>query len=233
MNKQAMTAQTKIFNLSQFNLKINDTHLNAIIFGAILAAALFLFNVMPAYAEDSMQDPQTLVKDTTVKMFAKLKAEKQNLDKNPDLIYGMVSEIVLPHFDFITMSKWVLGKNWRNASRAQKIGFIKAFRELMVRTYSVALLEYTDTEIKYKPLRDDVSKGDVTVRTQAETGKSAPVTINYSLHKKKKGWKVYDISVEGVSLISNYRTTFATEVKQSGLDALIARLQKHNKKKEA
>jgi len=200
-------------------------------FNIVIALVLLVAGsyVSPVLADD---DPQKLVVNTTDKMFAKLKAEKDNLDKNPDLIYGMVSEIVLPHFDFITMSKWVLAKNWRSASRAQKIGFIKAFRELMVRTYSVALLEYTDKDIKYKPLRDDVSKGDVTVRTQAENEKGDPIAINYSLHKKKKGWKVYDVAVEGVSLIANYRTSFATEIKQKGLDALIARLQKHNKKKK-
>ena len=203
-------------------------------FSAIFFMLTILFATSSlSHAVESTDDPQALVKITTEKMFAKLKAEKQNLDKNPELVYDLVSDIVLPHFDFITMSKWVLGKNWRTASRAQKIGFIKAFRELMVRTYSVALLEYTDSKIKYKPLRDDVSKGDVTVRTQVQTDKGEPVAINYSLHKKKKGWKVYDIAVEGVSLIANYRTSFATEVKQKGLDALIARLQKHNKKKEA
>lgn len=185
-----------------------------------------------AIADDSMIGPQALVKSTTVKMFSKLKTEKQNLDKNPDLIYGMVSKIVLPHFDFITMSKWVLGKNWKKSSKAQKIGFIKAFRKLMVRTYSVALLEYTDSEFKYKPLRDDVTKGDVTVRTQTVTAKGDTVSINYSLHKKKKGWKVYDISVEGVSLIATYKTSFGSEIKQKGIDALIARLQGHNKKQE-
>jgi len=197
---------------------------------SVFASIIFLFFVNNVMAVEMLDDPQALIKVTTKKMFAKLKAEKQNLDKNPDLVYGMVSSIVLPHFDFITMSKWVLGKNWRSASRAQKIGFIKAFRELMVRTYSVALLEYTDSKINYKPLRDDVGKGDVTVKTQVETDKGTPVSINYSLHKKKKGWKVYDISVEGVSLIANYRTTFASEIKQKGLDSLIARLQKHNKK---
>ena len=185
-----------------------------------------------AIADDAIDNPQALVKSTTVKMFAKLKAEKQNLDENPDLIFGLVSKIVLPHFDFIAMSKWVLGKNWKKASRAQKIGFIKAFRKLMVRTYSVALLEYTDNEIKYKPLRDDVTKGDVTVRTQTTTAKGDIVAINYSLHKKKKGWKVYDISVEGVRLIATYKTSFGSEIKQKGIDALIARLQGHNKKQE-
>ena len=216
------------------SMLINRMNINSklrfIIVAATVSISLFCGNFTSA--ADSVDDPQVLVKNTTVKMFAKLKAEKQNLDKNPELIFGMVSEIVLPHFDFIAMSKWVLGKNWNAASRAQKIGFIKAFRELMVRTYSVALLEYTENEIKYKPLRDDISKGDVTVRTQTTTAKGDPVTINYSLHKKKNGWKVYDIAVEGVSLIATYKTSFGTEIKQQGIDALIARLQKHNTKKE-
>ena len=211
---------------------INKMNITSKLRFVLVVVSISLFCGSFAYADDSIDDPQALVKNTTVKMFAKLKAEKQNLDKNPDLIFGMVSEIVLPHFDFIAMSKWVLGKNWNAASRAQKIGFIKAFRELMVRTYSVALLEYTDNEIKYKPLRDDVTKGDVTVKTQTASSKGDPVAINYSLHKKKKGWKVYDISVEGVSLIATYKTSFGSEIKQKGIDQLIARLQKHNKKKE-
>jgi len=192
-----------------------------VVYGLILA--------QPALSMEN--DPQALVKNTTVKMFDALKEDKENFDKNPELIYGLVSKIVLPHFDFISMSKWVLGKHWNSSTRAQKIGFIKAFRELMVRTYSIALFEYINSEITYKALRDDVSSGDVTVRTQVTTAKGDPVDVNYSLHKKKKGWKVYDIAVEGVSLIANNKTSFATEIKQKGLDALIARLQKHNKGK--
>lgn len=211
---------------------INKMNISSKLRFVLVALTFSIFYGDFAYANDAMDDPQALVKNTTVKMFAKLKAEKQNLDKNPDLIFGMVSKIVLPHFDFIEMSRSVLGKNWKSTTRAQKIGFIKAFRELMVRTYSVALLEYTENEIKYKPLRDDVSKGDVTVRTQTTSSKGDPVAINYSLHKKKKGWKVYDIAVEGVSLIATYKTSFGTEIKQKGIDQLIARLQKHNKKKE-
>lgn len=193
----------------------------------MLAGLGFLYS-HPVMAED---DPQQLIIETTDKMLTKLEAKKATLENNPSLIFDMVKKIVLPHFDFINMSRWVLAKNWRNASRAQKIGFIKAFRELMVRTYAVALLEYTGQKIKYQPLRDDVSKGDVTVRTLVEQKTGGPITINYNLHKRKKGWKVYNISVEGVSLIANYRTSFATEIKQKGLDALIARLVKHNKDK--
>lgn len=179
-----------------------------------------------AFANDN---PQALVKSTTDKMFTALKADQEKLNKNPALIYNLISKIVLPHFDFISMSKWVLGKHWNTSTREQKIGFIKAYRVLMIRTYSIALLEYVDSEISYKPLRDDVATGDVTVKSQVKTGRGEVVAVNYSLHKKKKGWKVYDITVEGVSLISNNKTSFASEIKAKGLDALIARLQKHNK----
>jgi len=196
-----------------------------------LTLALFVTATMPASVSAS-DDPQQLVVDTTDKRLAKLKEKKSELDKNPALVYGMVRNIVLPHFDFIRMSRWSLGKNWRKADKKQKIRFIKAFRELMIRTYAVALLEYTNQKISYLPLRDDVSKGDVTVRTAIIQPDGKKVAIHYSLYNRpNKGWKVYDISVEGISLISNYRTSFAMDVKKIGLDALIERLEKHNVKK--
>ena len=187
-----------------------------------------LINLGAAFAD---LGPQELVKQTTEEMFTALKANRESIDKNQDVIYDLVGEIVLPHFDFISMSKWVLGKYWNTSTRAQKIAFIKAYRELMVRTYSIALLEYVDSKITYKPLREGESADDVTVRSQVKSSKGELVAANYSLHKKEKGWKVYDIAVEGVSLIANNKTSFASEIKAQGLDALITRLQKHNKVK--
>lgn len=176
--------------------------------------------------------PQQLVEQTSNKMLTKLKEQQKALKKDPDLIYGMVSKIVLPHFDFISMSRWVLGKHWRRADKKQKLRFIKAFRTLLVRTYAVALLEYTEQEIRYLPLRDDLASKDVTVRTEVKEKSRAPILIKYNLHLKKNGWKVYDLSVDGVSLITNYRTSFASEITQTSLDALIARLEKHNARAE-
>jgi len=193
----------------------------------VFSALLSFSSLTYAAVEDN---PQQLVQVTTDKMLARLKQNKTELDKKPELIYDYVSEIVLPHFDFIRMSQWVLAKNWRVAEKEQKIRFIRAFRTLLIRTYGVALLEYTQQKINYLPLRSDLASGDVTVRTEIiEKGKQ-PVALNYSLHKKDKGWKVYDISVDGVSLISNYRTSFASEIKQTSIDALIERLEKHNQK---
>lgn len=194
---------------------------------SVILISAFFINSSPSYAAD-IDNPQTLIIKTTDKMFGALKANREKLKKNPELVYGFVRDIVLPHFDFISMSKWVLGKYWNTSTRDQKIGFIKAYRELMIRTYSVALLEYIDSEFTYKPLRDDVASGNVTVRSLVASPKGEIVDVNYSMQKKKKGWKVYDISVEGVSLISNNKTSFGSEIKANGLDALISRLQSHN-----
>ena len=188
----------------------------------------WLLCLAPNLLQAQTTDPQKLVQDTTEQMLSTLKAKQQELKKDNSLIYDMVNEIVVPHFDFISMSKWVLGKNWRVADKDQKLRFAVAFRTLMVRTYAVALLEYTEQEIRFLPLRDDVSKGDVTVKTEVIEKGKAPIAIQYSLHQRGDSWKVYDIAVDGVSLIANYRTSFASDIKQSGLDALIERLEKHN-----
>ena len=169
--------------------------------------------------------PQELVKATTDQTLARLQRERAVLQQNPDGIYDLVQEIITPHFDFIRISAWVLGKYWRTASKEQKIRFVKAFRTLLVQTYGVVLLDYTDQELRYLPLRDDPASGDVTVRTEVIQPNGEAVSINYRLYLKNGEWKVYDISVEGVSLVTNFRTSYATEIKQSGLDTLIQRLE--------
>jgi len=200
-----------------------------------LVAGLLLLGsgIASGNASTSGNDPQQLVIDTADQMLSALKANRAELDKNPDLIYDLVKDIVLPHTDFVRMSSWVLGKYWRRASKEQKIRFVRAFRELMVRTYAVALLEYSDQKIEYVPLRDDPASGDVTVRTQVIQSGKQPIAINYNLWRRKDEWKVYDIAVDGISLVANYRTSFATEIKEKGLDALISRLEQHNKQSGA
>ncbi len=193
----------------------------------VLSALLLLVNVSLAQAA---QAPDELIKNTTEEMLAALDKKSKDLQENPSLIYGLVSQIVLPHFDFIRMSRSVLAQNWKKASREQKLSFVRAFRTLMVRTYAVALLEYTDQKIHVLPAKLRPGDRNVTVRMEVLQKGKPPVIINYRLYLKKKGWKVYDIAVDGISLIANYRTSFASEIKQQGLNALIARLEKHNQK---
>ncbi len=199
------------------------------LFYSLILIPLLLLNSSLAQAVEA---PDVLVKNTTEKMLAAMDEKSKDLEEDPSLIYSLVSEIVLPHFDFVRMSRSVLAKNWKSASREQKLGFVRAFRDLMVRTYAVALLEYTNQKIHVLPVKMKAGDKNVTVRMEVLQNGKPPVIINYRLGLKKKGWKVYDITVDGVSLIANYRTSFAAEIKQQGLDALIARLEKRNEKVE-
>lgn len=177
--------------------------------------------------------PQQLVQQTTEKVLDILANRRAELEQDHNLIYSLTNQIVVPHFDFISISKYVLGKNWRRANKQQKLRFIRAFRKMMVRTYATAVLEYDNNKISYLPLRAEPDTSDVTVRTEYYMKNKPPVSINYSLHQRSNAWKVYDVSVDGVSIVSTYRTSFATEIRQSGLDALIERIEQKTMKGDA
>ena len=198
------------------------------------AALALALSCAPAVAAIPVaSDPQQLVVDTTAQVMRRLEAERETLRANPEGIFALVDDIVLPHFDFVSISRWVLGKHWRTASREQKKRFVKAFRTLLVRTYAVALLEYANLEFTYLPLRDDPAGGEVTVRTLVKQSGSAAVVIHYDLHRRSEAWKVYDVTVEGVSLVSNFRTSFAAEIRETGLEQLIVRVEESASRESA
>ena len=176
----------------------------------------------------AIQSPQVLVQETSEKMLATLKAEEKLLQQEPGRIYELVNEIVIPHFDFEYMSQLVLAKYWRRASPEQRAAFTSEFRTLLVRTYAKSLQEYTHQVIHFLPFRE-VSSGDVTVRTEVEQPGSFPIPIDYRLHQKGGEWKVFDVIIDDVSLVTNYRSSFAKEIRQSGIDDLISSLAKRNK----
>jgi phospholipid transport system substrate-binding protein len=181
----------------------------------------------------AIQSPQDMVQQTADKMVSKLREERQVIDQHPGRIYDLVNEIVLPHFDFERMSSWVLGKYWRSASSAQRNRFVEEFRSLLVRTYAKSLSSYSDNKISYLPFRDSPGKNDVKVRTEVDQPGGFPIPIDYSLYLKGDEWKVYDVTIDGVSLVTNYRTTFANQIRQDGLDKLIATLADRNKQDNA
>lgn len=174
--------------------------------------------------------PQELVQRTADQMLTKLKTEKQVIDQHPERIYELVNQIVLPHFDFERMSSWVLGKYWRAATPAQKEQFVNQFRNLLVRTYAKSLSEYTDRKISYLPMRPSPQENQVKVRTEVDQPGGFPIPIDYDLYRKGDDWKVIDVTIDGVSLVTNYRSTFATQIRQDGLDKLITVLAERNQR---
>lgn len=186
-----------------------------------------LLNGVGAAAADNM-DPEALVRETSDRMLAVLKEQHDVIKAEPKRLYGLVDDIVLPHFDFERMARWVLGKYWRQANPEQQQAFVNQFRTLLVRTYGTALLEYSDEKVNFLPLRPSPDSKDVTVRTEIIKASGPPIPISYSMILRDDGWKVYDVAIDGISLVSNYRTTFATEIKNAGIEGLIQRLVERN-----
>jgi phospholipid transport system substrate-binding protein len=177
-------------------------------------------------------DPQALVMKTTEQVLSEIQAKKQELSNNPAKIYPLVDEILLPRFDFIQISRLVLGNHWKTATDPEKKSFIKEFRELLVRTYATALLSYSGQEIEYPPVKSDPGAKRVKVKTKVKNAGSSAVPIDYSLYlsKSKEDWKVYDVTIDGVSLVSTYRTNFNTHILRNKLAGLISDLKERNAK---
>jgi phospholipid transport system substrate-binding protein len=182
-----------------------------------------------AYADTP---PQDVVRQASDRMIAALKAERDVIKADPARLYPLVEEIILPHFDFERMSRWVLGKHWRTASDTQKAAFVNEFRALLVRTYATAMAEYRDQEIIYLPFKGETSADDATVRSEIRTPGAPSIPVNYSLYLKGSQWKVYDVVIDGVIMVANYRSTFSNEIRQGGLDGLIAKLVTRNQQND-
>jgi phospholipid transport system substrate-binding protein len=171
---------------------------------------------------------EEVVKVTADSVIARLTTERAELEAHPEKLYSLINELVIPHFDFVSMSKWVLGRNWRDASEAQQEQFVGEFRTLLVRTYAKALLEYSNETINYLPVENNPDSNIVVVKTEIHQPGTKPVTINYSMHVSGGEWKVVDVTVDGISLVATYRGSFASEIRKSGMDALIAKLTERN-----
>jgi phospholipid transport system substrate-binding protein len=200
---------------------------------SVLAFSFFSVLAAPAYAFAEEHPAQKLVVETSKEIMARLEKEESVVRAESDRLYQIVDEMVLPHFDFTSMSQYVLGRYWRKASADQKKRFATEFQKLLVRTYSNALLEAIGKKITYLPLKSKKADADeVTVRTEVEQKGGFPIPIDYKMHFKNNEWKVWDVTIDNVSLVANYRTSFAKEIKDSGIDKLIDDIAERNSQRK-
>ena len=176
--------------------------------------------------------PDALVKTVTHDVISVIKQDKEIQAGNQKKTIALVEEKVLPHFNFTRMTALAMGVNWRKATPEQQQALVAEFRTLLVRTYSTALSAYRNQVIEVKPLRAKPEDTEVVVRSEVKQSGTEPVTIDYSMEKAPNGWKVYDITVGGVSLVTTYRDTFANEVRNVGVDGLIKALAEKNRQLE-
>lgn len=189
-------------------------------FALLLAAASF--------AVSAQEAPDVLVRRVTDEVLNIVKADKDLQNGNSLRAIELVEKKVLPHFDFTRMTSLAVGKDWRRATPEQKQRLADEFRTLLVRTYSNALTSYKNQSLRFKPLKMNAGDTDVLVMSEVLQPGSKPIALDYNLHRVDAGWKVYDVVVEGVSLVTNYRASFAQEVRAGGIDGLIQALAAKN-----
>jgi phospholipid transport system substrate-binding protein len=192
----------------------------------IVAGFCCAFAVSVAFAQEA---PDALVKRVAQETLQTIKSDPKVQAGDQQRIREVVESKLLPYFDFDRITALAMGRNWRQASPEQQKQLVDQFRALLVRTYSGALAQYRDQVMDYKPLRAEANATDVTVRTEVIRQGQAPVQIDYSMTKSPSGWRVYDVIVGGVSLVTNYRDEFNEQIKNGGIDGLIKTLADRNK----
>lgn len=180
----------------------------------------------PALAEEP--GPDVLVKNVTLEVIDIIARDKEIQSGNQQKIIALVEAKVLPHFDFTAMTRLAVARNWDKATTDQKKHLTDEFRTLLVRTYSSALSTYRDQKFDFRPLRAKPTDTDVMVQVRIAQGGREPVSLEYDMQKTPTGWKAYDVRVGGVSLVVNYRTEFANEIRNNGIDGLIRSLVSKN-----
>lgn len=192
-----------------------------------LLLLVLLWGVIPASAQNTA--PDVLVRNTVDEVIAILKQDDGIKAGDQDRILSLVREKILPHFNFTRMTQLAMGRNWRTATNEQKKELVREFRTLLVRTYSNSLTNYRDEVIEVSPTKVKPEDTRAVVRAQVIQGRGRQsIPIDYSMEKTSDNWKVYDVTISGVSLVTNYRSSFNTQIRDGGVDGLIATLVERN-----
>ena len=172
--------------------------------------------------------PDELVKTTSEEVLTIVRSDPDIAAGDTSKIIDIVEAKVLAHFDFARMTRLAVGKNWRNASDPQREALTNGFRTLLVRTYAVALAQFRDRAVDYRPLNKAPNGPDVMVHTTVATPQGKPINMDYRMGAVGEDWKIYDVLVDGVSLVINYRSSFDATVSEKGIDGLVALLEEKN-----
>ncbi len=191
--------------------------------------AVLLLTVAGAQAQTPDTPPDVLIKSVTNEVLDIIRKDKEIQSGNSQKAIELIDAKVLPHFNFLHMTQLALGRNWRSANAEQRKSLSDEFRTLLVNTYSKALTEYKNQAIEFKPFRMKAGDTEAKVTAQITQPGARPIPLNYYLEKLPQGWEVYDIEVDGISLVVNYRDSFADQVRNGGVDGLIKSLQAKNR----
>lgn len=197
-------------------------------YGLVISMLMALIVPLTA-ARAAEPGPEALAKSVTDEVLAIVRADKEIQSGNRKKVLELVESKIVPHFNFTRMTQLAMGRNWRQASAEQQKLLVDEFRMLLVRTYTAAFTQYRNETVEYRPTRMKPGDTDVVVQSYINRPGGQPVAVNYGMEKTRDGWKVYNVTVEGVSLVENYRNTFNTEIQKSGVEGLIRTLSERNR----
>jgi phospholipid transport system substrate-binding protein len=196
---------------------------------SMLAIGARAADAPPAAPNASTMNPQELVENSAKRMLVELDAHRAMYKSDPAKLDDLVGNVLLPNFDTDYAARLVLGQYWRTATAEQRKRFVDAFYHSLLRNYGAALVDFTGDRFTVLPYKGDPSDTTATVRTEVKRSSGDKVPVNFSLHKTPEGWKAWDVVIEGISYVKSFRTDFASEIQQKGLDDVITRLEKEGR----
>jgi phospholipid transport system substrate-binding protein len=198
----------------------------------LLVLALGAWTALPVRSAE-IPAPDVLARSVTDEVLRILRTDKELASGNQKKVVELIETKVAPHFEFTSMARLAMGRNWKQATPDQHKALAQEFRTLLVRTYTSAFTQYKDQAVEYRPVKLAPGDNDVIVKSFIKQPSGQPVSVDYRMEKTDGGWKVYDVRIEGISLVENYRNSFNTEVQKSGIDGLIKVLAEKNKSAQA
>jgi phospholipid transport system substrate-binding protein len=211
---------------AMFCLK-RDSLVRSRFIGVLLMVALLPAMVLA----DTPEEPEAIVQALSEQLRDALERDRERIKEDEGHIFALANEILAPHVDFDQVSSLALGKHWRRATPEQKAEFIHQFQRLLVRTYATAFHEFGEWSIRFLPRHEEEDRARVVVKTEVTRPGAPPASVNYRMQYKDGTWKAYDVVVEGISLVTNYRSSFSKEVRQGGIAGLISRITTLNDKR--
>lgn len=194
-----------------------------------MAAAILIATAFPAWSEGPSLAPDVLVRTVVTDVLAAIKNTPSGDREGREKALAFAKQKLLPHIDFERMTRLAVGRAWRTADARQREALVAQFSSLITRVYSFAIDAYDDHETQVDPLKLSPEDNDVIVRSRFKKAGAQPIEVNYAIWKSAEGWKVYDITVENVSLVITYRSQFGEEIRRSGIDGLIRSLAEKNR----
>jgi len=188
---------------------------------ALFTTLVFLFFSVAAFA----QSPNDVIQDAADALAAELDGRKEALAADKAELYAVIDEILLPRFDRRYAAQLVLGRHWRTANAEQRDSFINAFYGTLLRKYADGVLEFNQDRVEILPFRGDVSKARTTVKSIVQLDDGTKVPVNYGMVRRDTGWMMFDVTIEGISYVRNFRTELNAEIQAKNLDAVISRLE--------